>query len=405
MQEKLIIFLPSDVAALPSWAVVNAENKVSDHTSQGAPQHLAQLARDKTVIVIVSAEDVLLTQVTLPKMSRSRLLQAIPFALEEQLIGDVDTLHIAAGGANANGSLPVAVVAKEKMTAWLAQLKDWQITPHSLVPVSMALPVEENTWHAAIYPAASAAVRMRLYQGTGCDPQNLATLLAWHIHAQKEEMPTHVCIRDYTQQMTEAAFANFPVHIILEEAPSEQFISDLAASVTRFPVLNLLQGTYASKQSRFPQKQKIWRSMMYLAIAWLALMFLYPTLSYFILRGRVNSINTEIEQIYKRNFPQSTSMVAPKLRMEGKLQKLSTDVGENRILLLLGYVGEALTVAPNIKLKRFDFQNNQLTLGLTAASSDDVSAFSDALTKQALSVKQENVNVTDAHISATLLIE
>ena len=64
---------------------------------KGDAAALAEAALDRINIVIVPSEDVLVTTVTLPKMNRSRLLQAIPYALEEQVIEDVDTMHFAAG--------------------------------------------------------------------------------------------------------------------------------------------------------------------------------------------------------------------------------------------------------------------------------------------------------------------
>ena len=46
-------------------------------------------SQDAETIAIVPAQDVLLTTAELPKLSRQRLMLALPFALEEQLIDDV----------------------------------------------------------------------------------------------------------------------------------------------------------------------------------------------------------------------------------------------------------------------------------------------------------------------------
>ena len=112
-----------------------------------------------------------------------------------------------------------------------------------------------------------------------------------------------------------------------------------------------------------------------------------------------------INHIYRTQFPQATSIVAPKLRMQEKLQKLDVSVGENRVLLLLGYVGKGMKIANGIKLKRADFQNSQLTLELTATSSESFSAFTDYLTQQGLHVKQQNATLAGEHINATVQVE
>jgi hypothetical protein len=90
--------------------------------------------------------------------------------------------------------------------------------------------------------------------------------------------------------------------------------------------------------------------------------------------------------------------------MEEKLQKLRANIGENRLLLLMGYVGKAMSATPSITLKRIEFQNNQLTAELTAATSEDVAAFTDFLTQQGLTVKQQNANLAGTRINATVVI-
>jgi general secretion pathway protein L len=180
---------------------------------------------------------------------------------------------------------------------------------------------------------------------------------------------------------------------------------DLAANMQHMPAINLLQGKYAVKKAKFPQSDKMWKLMAAVAVAWVLLLFLYPAFSYFILRQRVSSIESQITQIYKRHFPQASSVVMPKARMEEKLRKFSAQAGESRFLLLLGYVGKGMLETPSIKLKRLDFQNGQLTMELTATSSEDFSAFSDFLTRQGLNVKQRNANLVGERVNAILEIE
>src|ERR1700687_202408 len=89
--------------------------------SQGYPNdhaNLAALAMGKEVIVIVPGEDVLLVHAKLPKMNRSRFLKVLPFALEEQLIDEVETLHFALAETQDTGDLAVAVVRQQKMQEW-----------------------------------------------------------------------------------------------------------------------------------------------------------------------------------------------------------------------------------------------------------------------------------------------
>ena len=145
--------------------------------------------------------------------------------------------------------------------------------------------------------------------------------------------------------------------------------------------------------------------MAYLAALLAGLFFMYPTGSYIILKQRQDVLQQQISQLYRQHFPQGKTMVAPKLRMEDKLHKLQDQMGENRLLLLLGYIGKGLSGSASVNLKRFDFQNGQLTVELSAADSANFSAFNAFLTQQGLQVKQQNAVLSGERVNATLQIE
>ncbi len=401
MQDKLIIFLHTYDAERPDWVVLNADNVFRYNVRHGNPADLTDAAQDKEVIVIVPAEDVLITSVSLPKMNRSRLAQALPFALEEKLIGDVDTLHFAQGETQADGSLPVAVVSKEKMQAWVSLLQSWNILADALIPSTLALSAEEGAWSVAVN--GMAIVRSGLYQGFACDKDNLKEMLEIALEAS-ESKPELIRIHNYsTHAVSETLNLKIPVKEDFNE--TDQLYADLAKNAGKLPAINLLQAEYRTKKSRYPKMQKIWKATFYLAMSWVILLFFYPTISYLILKHKVNSIESQIEQIYKHNFPQSSSMVAPKLRMEEKLRSFTSQAGDNKLFSLLGYIGKAMLEKPSIKIKRFDFKNNQLTLELMTASSEDFAAFTDYLSRQGLNIKQQNATMQGARINGIVVVE
>jgi general secretion pathway protein L len=400
-QEKLIIFLPAQDLSHPDWAVIDAASIVTRQTLGGDPAELAHAAKDREVIVVVPAEDVLLTSVTLPKMSRSRLAQALPFALEDQLVGDIDTLHFAWGEVEADGSMPVVITAREKMQQWLTLLQSWHVQPDHLIPAVLALPYSLESWHVMI--AGMAYARIAQFKGFACDLKNLDGFINLAV-ASAPHLPHQIHIHNYAS--VSAVLRDETITVHEEMLPPQRLIADLARNAAHAPALNLLQGTHAVRKSRFPQMKKMTRALAVLAMVWISLLFIYPTVSYFILSQRINSVDAQIAQLYKRNFPQSGSIVAPKLRMEEKLQKLTSQIGENRFLLLLGYTGKGMQEASaGITLKRIDFQNNQLTLELTAQSSENFSAFTDYLNQQGLNVKQQNANLAGTRVNATVVIE
>lgn len=401
MQEKLIIYLHAHSPTNPDWLIINEEGVCSGQVTRGEPVELAGYAKNRHVIVIVPAESILLTSVVLPKMNRQCLLKAVPYALEEQLVDDVEKLHFATADFNEQGELAVAIISHASMQQWLDLLREWQVKPDAIVPMTSTIPIEEDTLH--VFVDYMAEVRTDIYAGFACDTQNLMSCLNLAF-TDENRMPSTICIHNATSEPC-ADQLRVTAKVLEDFVTPDQLLVTMAQTVTSTPYINLLQGVYATKQSRLPQTQRMLRGIMVLAASWVALLFLYPVVSYFILGGKLSQIDSEIAHIYKLNFPQASSMVAPKIRMEDKLRQLEGQAGENKLLLLLGYAGEGLANATNVKLKRVDYQGGMLTMELSAASSDDFSSFADYLTSAGLNVKQENATLSGSRVNATLQVE
>lgn len=399
MQKRLVILLHAHDLAHPSWTVLDTQAQVTQSVERGDAAELSAIAHDRVVTVIVPGEDVLLTAVTLPKMNRSRLLQAIPYALEEQVIDDVETMHFAVGPYQADALLPVVVVARDKMSEWVALLQSWSVSPDAILPSMLALPVLPDAWSVQVSDVA--VVRMGVASGFACDTANLHEMLTMALSTL--ETPTQIQVEIGQHEPTNLVL---PVPVQERKVSLEHLLEVMAAQVAEAPLINLLQGDFQNKKTRrMPKLTNVLKVSAYLLVVWVALLFLYPVISFGILSQRDSEIKSQIASIYKKQFPGSSSMVAPKERLQQKLTKLTADFGENHLLLVMANIGKGLASAPGVQLRRLDFQNNVMTLEISAASSDVFSAFTDALTHEGLRVKQQNANLSGARVSATLQIE
>jgi general secretion pathway protein L len=134
MAEILVIRLDPDPDKAAHWIVVDSNGTRISAPVTGPLAEASQDVADRAVVVLVPASMVLTTTVDIPVRRSSRLLAALPFALEEQLADDVETLHFAAGTRHINGVLPVAVVARQQMQEWLDRLRAAGISPSRVVP-------------------------------------------------------------------------------------------------------------------------------------------------------------------------------------------------------------------------------------------------------------------------------
>jgi general secretion pathway protein L len=139
MAEYLVIRIPAERDAAAHWIAVDGNGtRISPPVTGPLAEAIRDVA-DRDVIVLVPAANVLTTTVDIPVRGGSRLLAALPFALEENLADDIDDLHFAAGLRRDSGLVPVAVVAHQLMQEWLERLEEAGIRPAQIVPENYGL--------------------------------------------------------------------------------------------------------------------------------------------------------------------------------------------------------------------------------------------------------------------------
>jgi general secretion pathway protein L len=398
--EKIIVYLHNADLSLLSWAIINDNGVPQKITAQGDMQTLAAAASNKEVIVIAPPEDVLLVEAKLPKLNRQRMLQALPFALEEQLLTDISELHFAVGEYQANNTLPVAIIAKTKIEAWLKTLKEAGIEPTSLIPAPLILPLSANDWYIQLRDD-SAIVRTGLYSGFACDKHNLEALITLN-KAEQTETPHAIYLINNSAAPFFAEKEGLKEWVTEKRLTDKQQFSDTAQQCES-PVINLLQGDFQAKRTTSHSK-KIWLLAAYVAAGWLALILVGNIISYFILHHEYNKIDTAINAIYTHNFPQAASIVAPKKRMTEKLNNLMNQNHKNRLLVWMAYIGKDMNNTNTIKIRQLDYRNSLLNLEISAPNFENIDSFTQALTQQSLSVKQQNVAASGKEVKGALLI-
>ncbi|MHB8428674.1 MAG: type II secretion system protein GspL, partial [Acidiferrobacterales bacterium] len=139
-------------------------------TRHGQVAQLAELPAELRVAhvwVWTPAAETMLAQITLPTSSRARIAQALPYALEDQLLGEPESLHFAYR-VQGGGSLIVGVTARTRLQAWIDALKTSGLEPAVLCPAILALPWDDKGW--SLTPdGGELIVRTGPWSGFTCD--------------------------------------------------------------------------------------------------------------------------------------------------------------------------------------------------------------------------------------------
>src|SRR6266516_59913 len=198
--DRLELWLPRNWPAEDSelrWRRVAAGGAVRQGTQRG----LEGLAPAEEIIVWTPATETLFLRARLPTRSAAKIVQALPFALEEQLIDRPERLHFAFAH-EPDGALAVAVTRRERMESWLAALAAAGLAPTQLAPVTLSVPLAERAWTLA-FVDGQLVLRSGARAGLG-GPAELRPP-AW-LHAALAEARTE---------------AGAPERILLVDAPAD----------------------------------------------------------------------------------------------------------------------------------------------------------------------------------------
>lgn len=116
MAELLLIrFDRADGDDVATFMVCNDLGQVVQPPRRGPLEAAADLGSLRRIVGLLPASEVVTLDAELPAKAGAKLLQAVPYALEEQVAEDIDDLHFALGARAVDGRTPVAVVNRARM--------------------------------------------------------------------------------------------------------------------------------------------------------------------------------------------------------------------------------------------------------------------------------------------------
>lgn len=308
------------------------------------------------VVVLAPGEAVLLTDAAVPTRNPSKLRRALPFAVEARLVGDVTAQHVVPGRPDADGRVPAAVVARQRLEAWMDRLQEAGLEPDALYPEPLALPGEAES-DTVLLERGRAVVRTGTRAGFACEADLLPVLVpSWNTAALTVyRTPDAAGIVDGARDAREL---DIPALCLLAKGV------DSAG-------LDLLQGEYRPRR-RARSGRRLWAAAAALALAWGVLELGLLTADYFRLRAANDAVDARIESVFRETFPDQpvrdpTAQMRQQLALRGARDAAALD--------LLRTLAPVLDRAVNIRLESLEYREGRLLVGVHA---NDIAAL-DAL--------------------------
>lgn len=378
MRRQMLIQMPAAGAGdaqTAAW-LLRDDDQPDGRYFQGSLQDAAAQATGAQVIALVPGADVLLTQVEMPNLNRSRLAKAMPFILEEQLANDVEDLHIAIGNRGADGRVANAVVAREAIDSWLERLKQAGMHVDVLTSEVFGVPLAESAgeelhW-GLLVNGGQAYLRTAPQAGLAVDTANLPEVLPALLDEAADAHPTGLSVTICGEDVFSASAACAALRALCEERKiawnqhhsTEACPVFLAQGFRDQDAINLLQGDYSRKQ----QLEKLLRPWLPAAVVlglWLLLQVGLLGFEYARLSEQDQAMRDQIEAVYREAFPEARNVVNPKVQMERGLEKLrGGGATSGGLLYLLRQTGNVLKGIPDLKLHNMRYKDGKLDVDL-----------------------------------------
>ena len=370
MADWLLLRLPRVPEQPATWLIVDPRGAASGPPQSGPLSLAAPRGAGRRICVLVPGTDVLVAEPELPTKAGTKLLQLVPYALEEQLADDIDDLHFAIGKRPPESTrTPVAVVTRTLMDQWIATLKAAGIEPDYLYADSDLLPqnpgqavalLEEDvvvvrppSGSPVTLPADALQDALEMAQSTSPEGGGAGRGLIlytgapeWHQHSAQVE-----ALRERFDGIKIQLLANGPLALFAQQLP------------TSAPI-NLLQGVYTPTTSR-SVGLKSWRLAAMLLGGLIALHIVGKTVELALLKHTEHKLDVDTREVLQTAMPGMANTPNARKTMEAKLAAVRAATTSGLLPALEALVQAHNTVQGSV-VQALSFRNGSFDLKVAA---------------------------------------
>lgn len=406
MADIILLQLMDMAGQQASWHPMGKSPALIAPKGEGTLKQAADALHGWRILVVAPAEEMLLTHVAIPTKNQQRLIQAIPFTLENELAEDLDQLHFVSGERGKNGNTPVVVIARDRLSDWLVQLKAVGLQTYGLYPDLLGLPLTAGHWSLFLHPGR-VLVRTGIDSGFCIDPENLRELLTL-AYDQADTPPEQL-------DLYQSSGFDMPGDLLdyLEQqlCPVQQHKSLgglaplLADNLHEKQAINLLQGQFKQIDKRAVQ----WRRWLPAAVVFgllVCLSIVSSIVDYVRYGDDLTRLTAEIEQTFRQALPETKRVIDPKAQMEQYLRQLRSGqaAGGADFLGIIALPAAVIATRKESQLENISYRDGQLDLKITLKELPALEEIKKQIEAGHYTVEIRSANVSGDQVSAHLRI-
>ena len=332
-------------------------------------------ASESTITLLLPAEWLLLTEVSLPTRQAGKRAQALPFALEEHLLQDPANLHCVSGVPDGDGRSAAAAMDRERLQGVLVALADAGLSPSRALPDALCLPLE--------------AGRLTVLNADG------RCLLRWGAaHAIALPSGEQDAWRDAVGDALPAE----------TWTPPGDWHAVLSAGAGNAP-LDLLHGEFAPAGRPRPAQALRWPAVLAAAVLVLALAVEWAEA--WQMQRHSDALADEIGRQYLELFPGAREVPADpaarvQIALRAEVGRAGTPGGD--LVGLLRQTAPLLAEQPGLSLQQLRYQDGELELQVRAQRVDQLDALAGRFMSAGLDARLGATRVDGERVSGSLAV-
>ncbi|MGH8771132.1 MAG: type II secretion system protein GspL [Burkholderiales bacterium] len=367
------------------WALANSAGP----TARGENRFTEMPKADETSL-IAPATRVLLLEAKLPKGKRKQLRQALPFAVEDKITADPETIHVAAGSTRTDGNTPLAVIDKYWLRRVLDALAEAEIFPRRMGVETLGPSLDPGSW-TVVWHGQDGFARTGDVSGLAL-AANQSPPIELRLALREQPTPQQIVVRP-TAELPDLARWSSELGVAVVRGRKWDW------SETHDEHINLLQGEFAGGKAKNAIAKL--RPVLILAGVIVTLQFALAAYDWLTLRSEAQRLTKEIEQTFKEAFPEAKTIVDAPLQMERNVTALRRGSGQAErgdFLPLLASAAQSVKTAGS--LRSLKYEQGKLKLDVKLPQSQSAEELLQALQQTGMRVSLESVNSKDGAVEA-----
>ncbi len=390
-------------AQLYNWVLHDASGDTQAHgrgdTRDLIEQTLGQNALDNVLLIgLVPGDEALFCLADIPAKQARFILQALPYAVEEQIAQDIDTVHLALGSRSESG-FRVAAIDRNRMSEWVDLFSGWEHARlDAIYPDAALLPETEGGWSICLDGENAMLISDR-GEWLSIQSRNLGmfahTLAAPPSENVVAEMPVTIFGTEQELDQQQAAISELRSagRLVVKLEAIELMPLELLAHAHHHHLshpINLCQGSYGVHGGQ-ASPLRAWKPLIAVACVWFVIQLGVELGMGFYHQQKADTTREQAMAIYREVFPDDRRTHAGNVRrvVEGQLRSIGSGGPVADFITLMKYTGDQYTKVPQNQSLTFNSINysrsrGELVVDIRADTYNRMSALRNGLAQQGL---------------------